>query len=37
MFLWFVVLSVVIVAVVFRSPAIDHRTVIIGSLLPLVE
>ena len=37
MFLWFVVLSVVIVAVVFRSPAIDHRTVIVGSLLPLVE
>jgi len=36
-FLWFVVLSVVIVAVVFRSPAIDHRTVIVGSLLPLVE
>jgi len=25
------------VAVVFRSPAIDHRTVIVGSLLPLVE
>lgn len=37
MFIWFVVLSVVLVAVVFRSPAIDHRTVIVGALLPLVE
>ncbi len=37
MFIWFVVMSVVIVAVVFRSPAIDHRTVIAGALLPLVE
>ena len=37
MFIWFVVMSVVMVAVVFRSPAIDHRTVIVGALLPLVE
>lgn len=37
MFLWFVVSSVVIVALVFRSPAIDHRTVVLGALLPLVE
>lgn len=37
MILWFVVLSVVLVAVVFRSPAIDHRTVVLGALLPLVE
>lgn len=30
-------MSVVIVALVFRSPAIDHRTVVLGSLLPLLE
>jgi hypothetical protein len=37
MLLWFVVSSVVMVAVIFRSPAIDFRTVIVGALLPLVE
>jgi membrane-bound metal-dependent hydrolase YbcI (DUF457 family) len=35
--LWFVVCSAVIVALVFRSPAIDHRTVVLGAVLPLVE
>lgn len=37
MVIWFAATSVVLVAVVFRSPAIDYRTVIVGSLLPLVE
>ena len=37
MFIWFAVLSVVLVAVVFRTPSIDHRTVIVGALAPLVE
>ena len=37
MFIWFAATSVVLVAVIFRSPAIDHRTVVLGSLLPLVE
>ncbi len=37
MLIWFVVWSVVLVAIVFRSPAIDYRTVALGSLLPLAE
>lgn len=37
MFIWFAVLSVVLVAVVFRSSAVDYRTVIVGSLAPLLE
>lgn len=37
MIIWFAVMSVVLVAVVFRSPAIDYRTVIIGALLPVVD
>ena len=37
MFIWFLVASVLIVAFVFKSPAIDYRTVIVGSVLPLVE
>lgn len=37
MVIWFAATSVVLVAVVFRSPAIDYRTVVVGSLLPLVE
>ena len=37
MFIWFIATSVVLVAVVFRSPAIDYRTVIAGALLPLIE
>ncbi len=37
MFFWFIGLSLVIVAVVFSSPALDHRVVIVASLVPLVE
>ncbi|MBK6858623.1 MAG: hypothetical protein IPG97_19265 [Microthrixaceae bacterium] len=37
MFIWFAVVSVVLVAFVFRSPAIDYRTVILGSVLPVLE
>ena len=37
MVLWFVGPSVVIVWLVFRSPAADYRFVALGSLLPLVE
>jgi hypothetical protein len=33
--LWFVGLSMVGMWVVFRDPAIDHRTVMAGALLPL--
>lgn len=36
-FVWFVVASVLAVAIVFQSPAIDYRTVIVGALLPWVE
>jgi len=35
--IWFSVLSVLLVAIVFRSPAIDYRTVILGALLPWVD
>jgi hypothetical protein len=34
---WFAATSVVLVAVVFRSPAIDYRTVILGAVLPVGE
>ncbi|CAN5852027.1 hypothetical protein BH23ACT2_BH23ACT2_08880 [soil metagenome] len=37
MLIWFAATSVVLVAVVFRSGAIDYRTVIVGSLLPWLE
>lgn len=37
MLIWFAVVSVLLVAIVFRSPAIDYRTVIVGALLPLLE
>lgn len=37
MFFWFIGLTLVGVALVFSSPALDHRTVIAGSLIPLVE
>jgi hypothetical protein len=36
-FLWFAGLSFAAVWLVFRSPALDHRMVMIGSVLPLVE
>lgn len=37
MFIWFAVMSVIMVAVVFRSAGLDYRTVIVGALLPLGE
>lgn len=37
MFLWFAGCSFAAVWLVFRSPALDHRMVVLGSLLPLVE
>ena len=37
MVIWFAALSVLMVAVVFKSPAIDYRTVILGAVLPVGE
>jgi hypothetical protein len=37
MLLWFAGGAVLIVWLVFRSPAIDYRLVVVGALLPLVE
>ena len=37
MLLWFVGPSILVVWVVFRSPAADYRLVALGSLIPLVE
>ena len=37
MFLWFLGVSFVAVWAIFRSPAIDYRLVMAGSVLPLVE
>lgn len=37
MLLWFAGGSVVLVWVVFRSPAVDYRLVVLGAVLPLVE
>jgi hypothetical protein len=36
-FLWFAGGAFLLVWLVFRSPAIDYRLVIVGALLPLVE
>jgi hypothetical protein len=36
-FLWFVGGAVVGVWLVFRSPAVDYRLVVVGALLPLAE
>jgi hypothetical protein len=36
-FLWFAGGAFVLVWLVFRSPAVDYRLVIVGALLPLVE
>jgi hypothetical protein len=35
--IWFAVLSVLLVAIVFKSPGIDYRTVIVGAVLPVGE
>lgn len=37
MFLWFAGMSFVLVWFVFRSPMVDYRLVVLGSLLPLAE
>ena len=37
MFLWFVGLSLVLVTIVFSSPALDYRVVMLGSVLPLLD
>lgn len=37
MFFWFVGCSILIVAWVFASPAIDYRLVALGSVLPSIE
>ena len=37
MLIWFAASSVVLVAVVFRSGGVDYRTVVVGSLLPVLE
>ena len=37
MFLWFAGLAFAIVLVVFSSPALDYRLVMVGALLPTVE
>lgn len=37
MFLWFAGGAVLLVWLVFRSPAVDYRLVVAGALLPLVE
>jgi hypothetical protein len=36
-FFWFLALSFVLVALVFDSPALDYRMVMLGSVLPIVE
>jgi hypothetical protein len=35
--IWFVVASILLVAIVFRSGGVDYRTVAIGAVLPLFE
>jgi hypothetical protein len=37
MFFWFIGCTVLIVAWVFASPAIDYRLVALGSVLPVIE
>ncbi len=37
MLLWFVALSILIVALVFQSAAVDHRMVALGAVLPVAE
>jgi hypothetical protein len=37
MFLWFIGVSFVFVWLVFRSPALDYRLVMLGSVIPLGE
>lgn len=37
MLIWFAATSVVLVAIVFRSPGVDYRYVVLGALLPVLE
>ncbi len=37
MLIWFLALSFLVVALVFDSPALDYRVVMLGSVVPLVE
>lgn len=37
MLIWFAACSVVLVALVFKSPGVDYRWVALGSILPLAE
>ena len=37
MFVWFAAVSITVVALVFGSPDLDYRLVMLGSVLPLVE
>lgn len=37
MFLWFAGMSFLAVWLIFRSPAVDYRLVMVGALLPLLE
>lgn len=37
MFFWYLALSFVLVALVFDSPALDYRLVMLGAVLPVVE
>lgn len=37
MLIWFAVLSVLLVAIVFKSPGVDYRTVVLGAVLPIGE
>ena len=37
MLIWFVAFGVIVVMIVFDSPAIDYRFVVCGSVLPLFE
>ena len=37
MLIWFAVMSVLLVAVVFKSPGVDYRTVMVGAVLPIAE
>lgn len=37
MFIWFAALSFLIVAMVFDSPAVDYRMVMVGAVAPVLE
>src|SRR4051794_41262331 len=37
MFLWFIGAGTVLVALVFQSPALDYRMVMLGSVVPLLD